>query len=694
MATEETSEIPSADENGDGIRIIDSQPTKLKLYRRGNRSVVTKLDNEVTMLLEKYDRNTVVADLTAKLNSIQKSLKEKRILLHTYNDKILESLEDDESITKEIEETSFWDVRINEILEKIDEFHKGHYSFERKSHASEKVLVTEPIVSSGNSPPTLAVPRFQSMLNSDANIFQPSNVRILANESAGSGLIMSPQIAGSNCNVEQNVGGVKLPKINLLRFNGEITKFNAFWQSFECAIHRNSSVPAVNKLNYLLSLLEGPAYRALEGLSLQAENYEAAVEILKTRFGKKQSIINAHMNALLKLKEHPNDSTDQLRKIYDKINVHVRGLDSMGMSPESYGNLLIPIIMSRMPKEIAMQVALTTSEEVWNITEILDIICREIEAAEISSRIMAAEKKTEYRSTKHATGTTKAFVSKGKSGKVNCYFCDGEHYSDSCQNITDVKERKSRLIEQRRCFVCLRQNHVSKNCKSNMRCRKCNRRHHTSICDPPKEQESQKQESRTSQTLTTAGKEKTNVLLQTATAYAFGDEKDNKIQVNILFDGGSQKSYIAEDLKKRLGLKPEKTEKINLNTFGSEKYISRICDSVEVNIEVEDGEVIPISALSFPAICSPVSSHVEIKDYPHLQGLSLANNVASDSDKDIGILIGANHYFDFVTGDTVKGSSGPVAIASKLGWLLSGPANVSGSRMEPTSACFVALLLF
>ena len=123
----------------------------------------------------------------------------------------------------------------------------------------------------------------------------------------------------------------------MLRFNGESTKFNAFWQSFECAIHGNSSVPRVNKLNYLLSLLKGPAYRALDGLSLQAENYDAAVEILTTCFGKKQSIINAHMNALLKLKEHLNESTDQLRKSYDTINVHVRGLDSMGMSPESYG---------------------------------------------------------------------------------------------------------------------------------------------------------------------------------------------------------------------------------------------------------------------------------------------------------------------------------------------------------------------
>ena len=74
---------------------------------------------------------------------------------------------------------------------------------------------------------------------------------------------------------------------------------------------------------------------------------------MKSRFGKKQSIINAHMNSLLKLKEWPNDSVDQLRKIYDGINVHVRGLVSLGMPAESYGNLLIPIIMCRMPRNYA-----------------------------------------------------------------------------------------------------------------------------------------------------------------------------------------------------------------------------------------------------------------------------------------------------------------------------------------------------
>ncbi len=46
----------------------------------------------------------------------------------------------------------------------------------------------------------------------------------------------------------------------------------------------------------------------------------------------------------------------------------------MGMSPESYGSLLVPIIMSRMPREITLQVARKTTKDVWPIIEILEIL--------------------------------------------------------------------------------------------------------------------------------------------------------------------------------------------------------------------------------------------------------------------------------------------------------------------------------
>ena len=58
-------------------------------------------------------------------------------------------------------------------------------------------------------------------------------------------------------------------------------------------------------------------------------------------------------------------------------------------------------------------------------------------------------------------------------------------------------------------------------------------------------------------------------------------------------------------------------------------------------------------------------------NYAQLEGLELADFDDDDNDNTIDILIGADHYWDVVTGDAVKGESGPTAVSSKLGWLLS-----------------------
>ena len=66
------------------------------------------------------------------------------------------------------------------------------------------------------------------------------------------------------------------------------------------------------------------------------------------------------------------------------------------------------------------------------------------------------------------------------------------------------------------------------------------------------------------------------------------------------------------------------------------------------------------------------SNCVRISKHTHLAGLKLADRY-DYKDKNIGILIAANHYFYFITGETTKGSNGLTAVSSKLGWLLSGP---------------------
>ena len=84
----------------------------------------------------------------------------------------------------------------------------------------------------------------------------------------------------------------------LPKFNGEITKFKSFWNSFDSAVNKNADLSSVDKFNYLHALLEGQAARAIQGLTLSESSYQAAFEILNERFGKTQQIISAHMDEL------------------------------------------------------------------------------------------------------------------------------------------------------------------------------------------------------------------------------------------------------------------------------------------------------------------------------------------------------------------------------------------------------------
>jgi len=73
-----------------------------------------------------------------------------------------------------------------------------------------------------------------------------------------------------------------------------------------------------------------------------------------------------------------------------------------------------------------------------------------------------------------------------------------------------------------------------------------------------------------------------NVTVQTARAIATDESGTASKNVRLLFDDGSQRSYITDSLKTNLNLEPLKQEKLNLNTFGSSGVKSQRCDEVKV----------------------------------------------------------------------------------------------------------------
>ena len=60
----------------------------------------------------------------------------------------------------------------------------------------------------------------------------------------------------------------------------------------------------------------------------------------------------------------------------------MRSLESLGVEANSYGSLLVPIIMNRLPHQLKLVVSRNLSSDLWDLTEFLKIVKLEITARE------------------------------------------------------------------------------------------------------------------------------------------------------------------------------------------------------------------------------------------------------------------------------------------------------------------------
>ena len=236
----------------------------------------------------------------------------------------------------------------------------------------------------------------------------------------------------------------KLPKLVLQKFKGDLTRYRTFWETFESAVHKNTELTTVDKLNYLFSLLEGQALRAIKGLAITESNYQAAIDILHERFGKSQQIISGHMDELLKIPPCIGDKASQLRFVYDKLNVNVRGLETLGVKSDQYGSSLIPVIMAKLSSDVRLQVARNAKKDVWEIGELLEIIRKEVEARELYEHVKVDnERKKPPPRSQFPTPSLTAQENYGKRGSVKCVYCGQLHFQRLAKSSSyQMTERK------------------------------------------------------------------------------------------------------------------------------------------------------------------------------------------------------------------------------------------------------------
>ncbi|CAL8109546.1 unnamed protein product [Orchesella dallaii] len=523
----------------------------------------------------------------------------------------------------------------------------------------------------------------------------------------------------------------KLPKIQLKKFGGELKEWLGFWSQFE-KIHVDRQLHDADKFQYLVqAMTEGSRARDLVcSYPQSADNYPKVVEALKARFGKDELLVEVYVRELLKLVIHNVcQSKDQidLAKLFDQLESHLRALESLGVSSEKYNAMLYPMVESCLPVNVlrAWQRSSLWKEEVTDketkLHHMMVFLRGEVEGeqrislaregfgmnpapAETEKSTGKGGKRTVNKEKMQSTDdipTAMGLLSVGTS--IGCVFCGKKHESQNCFTAQSwsLEEKKKKLQEGHRCFICLRSGHRSKSCKLNAKCMICNHKHYAILCpelgndkqshatkaDQPGEEEKIGESSLSTSNQTCSN----DVVLHTLSVRIRGNEK-TKI-VRVLVDTGSQHSYILKKLALDLGYKPTGKATFSHALFGGTsteqqhhaKYLAHLehlSGSFKCNFDVYDQV----------RICGgiPRPSNPE-----WIKELKMKNVVIHDFGSgapEIEVLIGADIFGKLLTGNIIQLTGGLTAIETKLGWSIMGRAPVTSSANANVNMTVTSML--
>ena len=439
----------------------------------------------------------------------------------------------------------------------------------------------------------------------------------------------------------------KLPKLVITKFNGTYEDWQRFWNQFRETIDK-SSVSSVTKFSYLRELLDKKVKPTIEALPFTNEGYNRAKSILQSKYGKESEIVKAYTKQILDLPHISDANVGKVHEFSEKLSYCVQSLETMGKLEQINGNVAMTL-----DKLAGIRSDLVRTDPEWEdwdnnkLTEALKLWTRR---NPINDSI---KKDTRPRNRDNKVFNTKL-------GARGCVYCDAkEHKSTDCPKVVDTKERKSILAKRRLCFNCTGEGHQAASCTSKIACQNCERRHHTSVCNQPKERNN----------LMTAKNGEGTFPIVTV--------KVNGVTCRALVDSGAGSSYVSAKLVSLLNKKPVDVKMKQIDMLMSSK-LERL-ETYETEIQSVDGDfsmqvdLIKVNKSELLSIDNP-HYKVQVDTYPHLKGVHIHDDDAKPQ-LPVQVVLGGGEYARIKTESCPRvGKEGePIAELTKLGWFIMSP---------------------
>ena len=124
--------------------------------------------------------------------------------------------------------------------------------------------------------------------------------------------------------------GVRLPKLDVPTFDGNILYWRSFLEQFHISVHDRAHLSDSEKLVYLRqSLKRGSAKVKIEGLSRSGDNYLEAIECLQSRYDRPRLVHKGHVQMILEAPPLKEGSGRELRRLHDVVQQHLHALKAM-----------------------------------------------------------------------------------------------------------------------------------------------------------------------------------------------------------------------------------------------------------------------------------------------------------------------------------------------------------------------------
>ncbi|XP_073814252.1 uncharacterized protein [Musca autumnalis] len=482
----------------------------------------------------------------------------------------------------------------------------------------------------------------------------------------------------------------RLPSLKLPNFNGKYSEYQRFITAFHNIVHENPSISIIEKFNYLLNCLSGPALAVVEAFQVCEENYEKALNRLEERYDNKVLIFLEHIESLFNVPQMQKSDSVSLRHLIDTVSAVRGSLLSLGSEADVMNAILVHMVLSKVDietKDNYDEKQDFKSLPSWDLCyELLSRRCQFLESH---------RKRTEFPEkvipNKHNSPRFNRSAHTFVNSNSNCSYCNSsEHNLSTCSSFANivVSERFDFVKRNGHCINCLRKGHMVSKCSSKSRCRVCDSAHHTilHIFSTPEQPSTSNSNSNSPQPSTSSNpvsfvaRSFRRAIIPTA-VILMKDNSGSFHTVRALLDSCSELNFISEETAKRLKLK---FRPFSQEISGIAEVRTAIKFSVDTTIKSRSSSFEWSSSFAVTKTISPrqPGELINTSQWKIPPNIKLADPLFYKPQR-IDVLLSAEVFFDLlIDGKISLGNGLPSLTNTVFGWIVGG---ASPSRSNSSS---------